>query len=122
MRPPLTPARFAAALTTAAELFEVTPGALRGHYRRAHVAHARQALMLACYDGSVASLTDIAGYLERDHTTVLYGIRQARAAAARDPELAATVAAIIAALQAAGPLRIVQSDPQESTAIQNVAG
>lgn len=55
-----------------------TPLELRGRRRTKYVSRARQLLYWALYEATDASLPQIGRYLNRDHTTVLHGIRRAK--------------------------------------------
>lgn len=56
--------------------FDVPRGELLGTRRTKSVAVARQALMWAIRQKTFLSLEEIGSYLNRDHSTVLHGIRR----------------------------------------------
>jgi chromosomal replication initiation ATPase DnaA len=94
----LTRERLDVAVLTAADLFEIEAKELRGRSRTRAVSPARLALYVALYDGCDTTLEEIGGWLNRDHTSVLYGIGQARQRIARDPWYAGKVERIKAEL------------------------
>lgn len=53
----------------------VTIAQLKSTTRRAPIAHARQLAFYNMYHTGKYSLSQIGGFMKRDHTTVLYGIR-----------------------------------------------
>jgi chromosomal replication initiation ATPase DnaA len=61
----------------AAELWNVRTELLLSPSRKASVASARQAVMAVLYHEFDLTLADIGAELDRDHTTILYGIRVA---------------------------------------------
>lgn len=99
MKPALTPARIAHATQVASAAFEVPIRALIGRQRQKPIARARLALYAGLYRGCETSYPEIGQLLERDHTTVLYGVREAEAEAAADPDYAERLARIVAACQ-----------------------
>jgi chromosomal replication initiation ATPase DnaA len=74
---------------TAAELWNVPLNLLFSPSRKASVVAARQPAMSVLYNQFGLSLADIGAEMNRDHTTILYGIR--RADPARVAELTAAV-------------------------------
>lgn len=86
-------ASFDRILQLVASRFGVRAGDIVGPRRSRRIALARQAALLLarrCTDHSLVALGGLVG--GRDHATVLYGIRQAEARAARDPEFARALA------------------------------
>ncbi|MCS6971142.1 MAG: DnaA/Hda family protein [Planctomycetes bacterium] len=103
-RPARAGASFDRILQAVAERFGVRPGDIVGPRRSRRIALARQAALLLarrCTDHSLVALGGLVG--GRDHATVLYGIRQAEARAAADPEFARVLAELTRALTAATP-------------------
>lgn len=100
MKPTLTPERIASATTTASRAFEIPIRALLGRGRQKSIARARLALYAGLYRACETSYPEIGRLLKRDHTTVLYGVREAEAAAVADPDYAERLARIVAACQA----------------------
>lgn len=91
MKPALNDRRFNQVLDTAAELFEVPRREIAGRCRLRSVSRARLAVYAALYDALEASCLEIGHWCNRDHTTVLYGISQAKERAAIDSDYAACV-------------------------------
>lgn len=73
-----------------ATLFSIHPRDLMGNYRFAFVVRARQALYLALRKRGW-SYPRIGRFLDRDHSTVIYGAKQALYRMDRDPAYAAKV-------------------------------
>lgn len=87
----------ASLLATAAQLFDVSDGALRdGRGRNPRMVACRQALayVLRRHD---LSLNEIGAVLHRDHTTIIHSLRQATRRADDDPGYAAKLRALYAA-------------------------
>lgn len=85
------------ALKRAAELSGATVEQLKSGWRAPkQLVHARWAFMVACQRRG-ASTPQIGKRINRDHSTVLYGLRQAEYRAERFPEFRALVAEIEAA-------------------------
>ena len=61
----------------AAELWNVPLAQLLSPSRKSSVVAARQPVMSVLYNHFGLSLADIGAELDRDHTTILYGIRRA---------------------------------------------
>lgn len=95
MKPALTPARFARALDLASNAFDVPAPTLLSRQRPAPIARARLALYAALYLAFDTSSTEIAARVQRDHTTVLDGIRRAMRHAKADPDYAAALGQIV---------------------------
>jgi chromosomal replication initiation ATPase DnaA len=74
---------------TACELWNVPMNLMLSPSRKATVVAARQPVMAVLYELGL-TLSDIAAELDRDHTTVLYGIRRA------DPDRVAELTEAIA--------------------------
>ena len=100
MKPALTPDRIARATLAASRAFEVPPRAIISRRRLPTIARARQALYAALYRACETSYPQLGRLLNRDHTTVLYGVREAEADAAADPDYAERSARVVAACQA----------------------
>lgn len=98
MRPALTPERIARAALAAGRAFDVPPRTIIGRRRLPAIVRARLALYAALYRACETSYKQIGRLLNRDHTTVLYGVREAERDAAADPEFAAALAQVIAAV------------------------
>lgn len=64
----------------------ISPDKLTTHRRHKGWVHARQLCWMVIYDHGWLSLPSIGKQFGRDHTTVLYGIREARRRAAENPE------------------------------------
>ena len=65
----------------------VTPGAMLTDWQAAHVARPRQVAMLIIREACpYLSLPSIAAIFDRDHSTVIYGIRRARKIIAEHPD------------------------------------
>ena len=86
MKPALTTERLQRAVQEAAELFEVPIRAITGRGRRPAVTRARLAVYAALYAACETSYTDMAERLDRDHSTLIYGVRKAHEMADADPE------------------------------------
>lgn len=97
MKPALTPDRIARAAVAAGRAFEVSPRAVISRLRLPAVVRARQALYAALYRTCESSYPQIGRLLKRDHTTVLYGVREAEADAATDPDYADRLARVMEA-------------------------
>lgn len=97
MKPALTTERLDRALDCAARVFEVPRREVAGRCRVKSVGRARQAVYAALYQALDTSSTEIGWRLNRDHSTVLYGIEQATERALIDPDYADRVRLIMAA-------------------------
>lgn len=87
-------------LQAVAERFGVRPGDITGAGRTRQVARARQAALLLGRRLTGHGLVALGGMVGgRDHSTVLYGIRQAEARLAEDPEFARELAELTAAVR-----------------------
>jgi len=81
-------ASFDRILQVVAERYELRPGDIAGKRRLRQVAQARQMALLLGRRLTAHSLVALGGMVGgRDHSTVLYSIRQAEERAAKDPEL-----------------------------------
>lgn len=96
MKPALTADRIQQAAEAAARAFEVPAREILGRCRIPAVTRARQALYAALYDACETSYPELAWRLQRDHTTLLYGVRKARALADSDSDYAAALARVCA--------------------------
>lgn len=92
---PLTTARVRAALAAVRVLYGVEPGAILGDSRVQRLTAPRQAALVDIADACDGSCTELARHFGRDHTTILYHLRQGRARAAQDAEFGAAVALIV---------------------------
>jgi chromosomal replication initiation ATPase DnaA len=99
MKLTLTNERFDSAVQEAARIFEIERAALMARRRTRAVIPARLALYAALYDGCNTTFEEIAWFLNRDHTTVIYGVNRARELAAQDADYARAVEQIKAAVQ-----------------------
>jgi chromosomal replication initiation ATPase DnaA len=99
MRPALTSERVTRAADEAAKVFEVPQREILGRLRIPSVARARQAMYAALYDGCQTSYTEMAWRLDRDHSTLVYGVKRARALAADDSEFAVALARVCAVVR-----------------------
>jgi len=97
MKPALTPNRLDQAVTAAACAFEVPRRKIVGRCRLPAVARARMALYAALYQACETSYPELARYLRRDHTTILYGVRKAEYQMKRDRDYANAVGHIVEA-------------------------
>lgn len=84
------------ALRVAAQAVGANPDQLKQDWRDKPLVHARWAFM-AAMNRRGASLGRIGRILNRDHTTVMYGIRQAQKLAESKPDFAALMAKVEAA-------------------------
>lgn len=99
IKPFLTPERFDRALQACAEAFQVPRRLITSHTRAAGVMPARFALYAACYDATGAGFEGVGVYMQRNHTSVMYGVGQARKYAEADPEYQAAYARVCEALR-----------------------
>jgi chromosomal replication initiator protein len=82
-------ASFDRILTVIAERYDLRPGDIAGKRRHRQIAHARQMALLMGRRLTGHSLVALGGMVGgRDHSTVLYGIRQAESRIKDDPQLA----------------------------------
>ncbi|MFN3387482.1 MAG: helix-turn-helix domain-containing protein [Allosphingosinicella sp.] len=84
--------------------FGVSRAELVSEHRGREIAHPRQVVMYLASQVTPASLPQIGRRLNRDHTTVMHGIRAVRKRMAEDPELAARVGRLRRALEPPEPL------------------
>lgn len=78
--------------------YDVTLHALLSQRRSRHLAHARQAAMWLARQATQRSYAEIGRLFgNRDHTTVIHGIRAVEARMARDPEFDAEMRALLIA-------------------------
>jgi chromosomal replication initiator protein len=92
--PPAQPARFSgrATLRIVARHFGLAPAAVAGNARLHRLVVARWIVMHICVEAGGYSAAQAGRLLGRDHTTVLYALRQLATLLARDPALADAVA------------------------------
>lgn len=69
------------------ERFKIEPQSLLGRLRFREFSQPRHMAYLLAYELTYQSLTDIGRAMDRDHTTVLHGVRTMRVAMKKDPEL-----------------------------------
>lgn len=82
MTPPPSIARI---IDVVAAYFNLTPTAIHGRNRQAHVAFARQVCMYLARERTRYSLADIGKFIGmRDHTTVIHALRAVAVALAAD--------------------------------------
>jgi chromosomal replication initiation ATPase DnaA len=99
MKPALTSERVTRAADEAAKVFEVPQREILGRLRIPSVTRARQAMYAAIYDACQTSYPEMAWRLERDHTTLLHGVKRARAMAEDDSEFAVALARVTAVVR-----------------------
>ena len=81
--------------------FQITKAELRGPYGPRRITRPRHIAMYLAREVSQNSLPRIGQWLNRDHTTILYGIRKMRSAAQSDHILAGHIAECVAAMPTA---------------------
>ncbi|MBA3684100.1 MAG: AAA family ATPase [Planctomycetes bacterium] len=92
-------ASFDRILQVVAERYDLRPGDIAGKRRLRQVAQARQVALLLGRRLTAHSLDALGGMVGgRDHSTVLYSIRQAEERVAKDPELAREVGELTQAI------------------------
>lgn len=94
MKPALTTERIERAVQEVARIFEVPHREILSKIRVPSITRARLALYAAIYDGCQTSYPEMAWHLQRDHTTLVYGVKRARAMAADDSEYAVALARV----------------------------
>jgi chromosomal replication initiation ATPase DnaA len=99
MKPALTAERVSRAADYTAKVFEVPQCEILGRNRIPSVARARQAMYAALYDGCQTSYTEMAWRLNRDHSTLIYGVKRARAMAEDDNDYAVALARVCAVVR-----------------------
>jgi chromosomal replication initiation ATPase DnaA len=99
MKPALTSERIERGVDIAAKVFEVPHREILSKGRIPSVTRARLALYAALYDGCQTSYTEMGWRLQRDHSTLVWGVKQARAMAADDPEYATALARVCAVVR-----------------------
>lgn len=99
MRPALTTERIERGVQEAARVFEVAHREILSKVRVPSVTRARLALYAAIYDGCQTSYPEMAWRLKRDHTTLVYGVKRARAMADDDPEYALALSRVCAVVR-----------------------
>jgi chromosomal replication initiation ATPase DnaA len=98
MKPRLTPARLDAALTTAVDIFEVERRAIMGRAHSRDITRARLAVYVALYDACEVGVIGIAAHMNREHSTISSGMRQARERANHDAGYAAAIQQVMQAI------------------------
>jgi hypothetical protein len=83
------------------ERFMISPQSLLGRLRFKEFCQPRHMAYLLAYELTYQSLTDIGQAMDRDHTTILHGVRTMRIAIKKDPALARAYQELTAALGAA---------------------
>lgn len=99
MKPALTLERVTRAASEAARVFEVPQREILGRVRVPSVSRARQAVYAALYDGCQTSYQEMAWRLDRDHSTLVYGVKRAREMAEDDTDFAAALARVCAVVR-----------------------
>lgn len=94
MKPALTSERLERAIQETARVFEIPHREVLSKLRIPSVTRARQALYAAIYDACQTSYPEMAWRLQRDHTTLVYGVKRARAMAEDDSEYAVALARV----------------------------
>jgi chromosomal replication initiator protein len=79
----------------------ISPQSLLGRLRFKEFCQPRHMAYLLAYELTYQSLTDIGQAMDRDHTTILHGVRTMRIAIKKDPALALAYQELTAALGAA---------------------
>lgn len=99
VRAPLAPAeRLAGILQLVAAELDLLPELIRGVSRQRELVHARWLVMTLAQRCLGYSLPRIGRLMQRDHTSVLHGIRSLAALARADATLAARIEALAARL------------------------
>lgn len=83
------------------ERFKIEPQSLLGRLRFREFSQPRHMAYLLAYELTYQSLCDIGKAMDRDHTTVLHGVRTMRVAIKKDPALARAYQELTEALGAA---------------------
>lgn len=83
------------------ERFMISPQSLLGRLRFKEFCQPRHMAYLLAYELTYQSLTDIGQAMDRDHTTILHGVRTMRIAIKKDPALALAYQELTEALGAA---------------------
>lgn len=78
-------------VAAASEVFGVSERDILGPDRTAHFVRARQACFLVAHETVGLSMPVIGRLMNRDHTTVSFGVRRAQALAKADPDYAEEV-------------------------------
>jgi len=94
MRPALTSERIDRAVQETAKVFEVPHREVLSKIRVPCITRARLALYAAIYDACETSYPEMAWRLQRDHSTLVYGVRRAREMADSDPEYAVALSRV----------------------------
>lgn len=104
MKPALTQERIERAVSAAARAFEVPPREIAGRCNIRSVSRARQAMWKALYEACFTSYPEMAWLLNRNHSTIIDGVKKADAMSA-DPDYADRVRLIKAAALGIGDMR-----------------
>lgn len=99
MKPALTSERIERAVSETAKVFEVPHREILSKARMPSITRARLALYAAIYDACETSYTEMGWRLNRDHTTLIWGIRRARQMATDDSEYAVALARVCAVVR-----------------------
>jgi len=99
MKPSLTTERIERGVQEAARVFEVPHREILSKIRVPSITRARMALYAAIYDACQTSYPEMAWRLQRDHTTLLHGVKRARQMAEDDSEYAVALARVCAVVR-----------------------
>ncbi len=99
MKPSLTSERIERGVQEAAKVFEVPHREILSKVRVPSITRARMALYAAIYDACQTSYPEMAWRLKRDHTTLIHGVKRARAMAEDDNEYAVALARVCAVVR-----------------------
>lgn len=99
IKPFLTADRFTRAVAACAEVFGIPPTMLVSPSRLSALMPARFALYAACYETTGAGYQGVGFFVQRNHTTVMYGVEKAHEYAKDDPEYWAAYTHICEALR-----------------------
>ena len=83
------------------ERFKISPQNLLGRGRQREFSKPRHMVCLLAYELTYQSLLEIGKAMDRDHTTILHGVRTTRLAIKKDPALALAYQELTEALGAA---------------------
>ena len=82
------------------ERFKITPQNLLGRGRQREFSKPRHMVCLLAYELTYQSLLEIGKAMDRDHTTILHGVKTTRLAIKKDPALARAYQELTAILEA----------------------
>lgn len=99
MKPALTAERIERGVDMAAKVFEVPHREILSKARIPSITRARLALYAAIYDACQTSYKEMGWRLNRDHSTLVWGVKHARMMAADDPEYATALARVCAVVR-----------------------